>query len=74
MKMNETYKFLKKNTQVNYVSTINEGKPSCRPFLGVKALKQYMNYHKKAVIMKEQKINTNLIQILGLKIVKIILK
>ena len=29
--MNETYKFLKENTQVNYVSTINEGKPSCRP-------------------------------------------
>ena len=26
-------------------------------FLGVKVLKQYMNYHKKAVIMKEQKIN-----------------
>ena len=31
-KMNETYKFLKENTQVNYVSTINAGKPSCRPF------------------------------------------
>lgn len=30
--MNETYKFLKENTQVNYVSTINAGKPSCRPF------------------------------------------
>lgn len=30
--MNETYKFLKENTQVNYVCTINEGKPSCRPF------------------------------------------
>ena len=30
--MNETYKFLKENTQVNYVSTINDGKPSCRPF------------------------------------------
>ena len=30
--MNETYKFLKENTQVNYVSTINTGKPSCRPF------------------------------------------
>ena len=30
--MNETYKFLKENTQVNYLSTINEGKPSCRPF------------------------------------------
>lgn len=30
--MNETYKFLKENTQVNYVSTINDGKPSCRQF------------------------------------------
>ena len=30
--MNETYKFLKENTQVNYVSTINDGKPSCRSF------------------------------------------
>lgn len=30
--MNETFKFLKENTQVNYVSTINDGKPSCRPF------------------------------------------
>lgn len=30
--MEETFKFLKINTQVNYLSTINEGKPSCRPF------------------------------------------
>lgn len=30
--MNETFKFLKENTQVNYVSTINDGKPSYRPF------------------------------------------
>lgn len=30
--MNEVYKFLKENTKVNYVSTINDGKPSCRPF------------------------------------------
>ena len=30
--MNETYKFLKENIKVNYVSTINNGKPSCRPF------------------------------------------
>lgn len=30
--MNETYKFLKENTQVNYVSTINGDRPSCRPF------------------------------------------
>lgn len=30
--MNETYKFLKEKTQVNFVSTINNGKPSSRPF------------------------------------------
>ena len=30
--MNETYKFLKENTKVNYLSTINNDKPSCRPF------------------------------------------
>lgn len=30
--MKEVYKFLKENTKVNYVSTINDGKPSCRPF------------------------------------------
>ena len=30
--MDETFKFLKENTQVNFVSTINNGKPSCRPF------------------------------------------
>lgn len=30
--MKETYEFLKIRTNVNYVSTINEGKPSCRPF------------------------------------------
>lgn len=29
--MNETFKFLKENTQVNYLSTINGNKPSCRP-------------------------------------------
>ena len=30
--MIETYKFLKENTQVNYVATINGDKPSLRPF------------------------------------------
>ena len=30
--MEETFEFLKKRTQVNYVSTINGNKPSCRPF------------------------------------------
>lgn len=30
--MDETYKSLKENTKVNFVSTVNEDKPSCRPF------------------------------------------
>lgn len=30
--MNKTYEFLKKNTQVNFVATINGDKPSLRPF------------------------------------------
>lgn len=30
--MKETYKFLKENTQVNYVATIKGDKPSLRPF------------------------------------------
>ena len=30
--MNETYNFLKKKTQVNFVATINGDKPSNRPF------------------------------------------
>ena len=30
--MKETYKFLKENTQVNYVATIMGDKPSLRPF------------------------------------------
>jgi len=30
--MNETYKFLKENTQVNFVATIDGDKPSLRPF------------------------------------------
>lgn len=30
--MNETFEFLKTRTQVNYVTTINGDKPSCRPF------------------------------------------
>ena len=30
--MNETFKFLKENTKVNYLATINENKPSNRPF------------------------------------------
>ncbi len=30
--MNETFKFLKENTQVNYLATIKDGLPSLRPF------------------------------------------
>lgn len=30
--MNKTFDFLKKKTQVNYVSTIDGDRPSCRPF------------------------------------------
>ena len=30
--MNETFKFLKENTQVNYLATINGNEPSLRPF------------------------------------------
>jgi len=30
--MEETYKFLTENTEVNFLATINNGKPSCRPF------------------------------------------
>ena len=30
--MNETFKFLKENTQVNYLDTVKGDKPSCRPF------------------------------------------
>ena len=29
--MKETYKFLKENTQVNFVPTIKDGMSSCRP-------------------------------------------
>lgn len=30
--MEKTFDFLKNRTKVNFVSTINDGKPSCRPF------------------------------------------
>jgi uncharacterized pyridoxamine 5'-phosphate oxidase family protein len=32
LKMEETFEFLKIKTQVNYVTTINGDRPSCRPF------------------------------------------
>ena len=30
--MEKTFDFLKHRTHINFVSTLNEGKPSCRPF------------------------------------------
>ncbi len=30
--MNETFNFLKENTKVSYVATLNGDRPSCRPF------------------------------------------
>ncbi len=59
--MNETYKFLKENTQVNFVSTINEGKPSCRPF-GDPVLfdnKIYVLTNKQKNVSKQISINNN---------------
>ena len=59
--MNETYKFLKENTQVNFVSTINEGKPSCRPF-GDSVLfdnKIYVLTNKQKNVSKQIAINNN---------------
>ncbi len=59
--MNETYKFLKENTQVNFVSTINDGKPSCRPF-GDPVLfdnKIYVLTNKQKNISKQIAINNN---------------
>lgn len=59
--MNETYKFLKENTKVNYVSTINNGKPSCRPF-GDPILfdgKIYVITNKRKNVSKQLKENNN---------------
>lgn len=59
--MNETYKFLKENTQVNYVATINDDKPSCRPF-GDPVLfdnKIYVLTNKEKNVSKQIGINNN---------------
>ena len=59
--MNETYKFLKENTLVNFVSTINDGKPSCRPF-GDPVLfdnKIYVLTNKQKNVSKQIAINNN---------------
>lgn len=59
--MIETYKFLKENTQVNYVATINGDKPSLRPF-GDPLLfdnKIYVITNKQKSVSKQIKENNN---------------
>lgn len=59
--MEETFEFLKKRTQVNYVSTINGNKPSCRPF-GASVLfdnKIYVLTNKQKNVSKQIAINNN---------------
>lgn len=59
--MEETFDFLKKKTQVNYVSTINGDKPSCRPF-GDPVLfndKIYVLTNKQKNVSKQIAINKN---------------
>ena len=59
--MKETYEFLKIRTQVNYVSTINGNKPSCRPF-GDPVLfdnKIYVLTSKQKNVSKQIAINNN---------------
>ena len=59
--MEETFDFLKKKTQVNYVSTINGDKPSCRPF-GDPVLfndKIYALTNKQKNVSKQIAINNN---------------
>lgn len=59
--MEETFEFLKKKTQINYVSTINGDKPSCRPF-GDPVLfdnKIYVLTNKQKNVSKQIAINNN---------------
>jgi len=59
--MEETFEFLKKRTQVNYVSTINGNKPSCRPF-GDPVLydnKIYVLTNKQKNVSKQIAVNNN---------------
>ncbi len=59
--MNETFKFLKENTQVNYVATINGNVPSCRPF-GDPILfdnKIYVLTNKEKAVSKQIALNNN---------------
>lgn len=59
--MNETFIFLKENTKVNFVSTINGDRPSCRPF-GDPVLfdnKIYVMTNKKKDVSKQLEKNNN---------------
>lgn len=59
--MEETFEFLKKKTQVNYVATINGDKPSLRPF-GDPVLfdnKIYVLTNKQKNVSKQIAINNN---------------
>lgn len=59
--MEETFEFLKERTKVNYVSTINGNKPSCRPF-GDPVLfdnKIYILTNKQKNVSKQIAINNN---------------
>lgn len=59
--MEETFEFLKERTKVNYVSTLNGNKPSCRPF-GDPVLfdnKIYVLTNKQKNVSKQIAINNN---------------
>lgn len=59
--MNETFKFLKENTQVNFLATIDGNKPSLRPF-GDPFLhdgKIYVITNKKKNVSKQIALNNN---------------
>ena len=59
--MEKTFDFLKNKTQVNYVSTLNGDKPSCRPF-GDPVLfdgKIYVLTHAGKNVAKQLAINNN---------------
>lgn len=59
--MEETFEFLKERTKVNYVSTLNGNKPSCRPF-GDPVLfdnKIYVLTNKRKNVSKQIAVNNN---------------
>ena len=60
--MEETFEFLKEKTKVNYVSTLNGNKPSCRPF-GDPVLfdnKIYVLTNKQKNVSKQLAVNSSL--------------